>query len=765
MDFLNRILSYCLPRKIGVTNKQYSLRSHAFSFLPIMSDPIITQCRRLSTLKTTAFRLTFFALTVCLTPASLSGQDAEPARPHDEEIREIRQEALRLVRERDFEAGYALLLRQEARAREVDDAYWLYLALWEQALHYARLREPTRAIQLYEEAYQSLLECEKERVRQWFFRLMLLNNLQLKNRSVGRFGEMLRLHRLAEDAAKEYLAEVHGIADPQLDLYDLDSPHLAVDFPSRTLDLLVLHQSDLREHAGEHEASILLLQRMAEKLENIARHDAWTRLDQGRAYSKLIWQLNLIGRTSEADDYSQRLLELEGVRHVPGYHLLRERVHAARRAIRAGEPPEEFLPGAEEAVRQLREGRYSPAMFEAESALIRIYAFLGRNERALSMFDDLIEEMRDASIDLVLAHRLMDRAELRITLDKLEDVEADLFEAIRFLRESGMWIDEIRAYRIYSRYLAKTGRATEALRVANRGLFLAERFNNDSHRGALQRVRDRVSEAIDADLSEALVDLQPIQMTATVAANEFARGRFVVINPGITSAEGTLEVQGRIGAHHWNAGRGAWAVEILPEGEETLLSRRIVVEPGKQVVLFLETAVNENNNRGEATITWNGREDQTATWSYDLGPEQKVTSLVTGNLAMENPFFPMPMYHEIYYRGGGDDIRNIRVRSSHPARIELVDGTTRNLLAVDATGDGAFDGPGDILLVDTHRNNFPELMLKGDEGMAIVELYVFPHAAEADQIEIGVELLEENGWTPLGTSTLVPTRVGKETDP
>ena len=138
-----------------------------------------------------------------------------------------------------------------------------------------------------------------------------------------------------------------------------------------------------------------------------------------------------------------------------------------------------------------------------------------------------------------------------------------------------------------------------------------------------------------------------------------------------------------------------------------------------------------------------------ARWEFGTTTTARETAVVNASLAEDNPFYSVTFYHELYYRGPGTSLQNLRVTASRSCRIEITDAWTGELLAIDANGDGDFDGSGDVLFADADADGYPDFKLGPGRDVAAFELLVYPAAGPipaSHELEITLWHREAGVW-------------------
>jgi tetratricopeptide (TPR) repeat protein len=250
--------------------------------------------------------------------------------------------------------------------------------------------------------------------------------------------------------------------------------------------------------------------------------------------------------------------------------------------------------------------------------------------------------------------------------------------------------------------------------------------------------------------AQAAVDLQPVLTISRVSTGELAHARFGIFNPSTQAARGTVTLVSADTRYEWTPTDQGWNVRLSrATGEETVGTREITIPPGSASALYVEAFPANLGATNRLAIAWQGQSRADAVWEFITSADSRTVAIVNASLAEDNPFYAVPFYHEMYFRGGHQGPRSFRVKTSEPCRVEILDVATDKLLAIDATGDGNFDGAGDVLYVDEDGNGFPDFVFGPDREAASFELLVYPASRanrRASQVEISVLTEEDGDW-------------------
>jgi hypothetical protein len=183
-----------------------------------------------------------------------------------------------------------------------------------------------------------------------------------------------------------------------------------------------------------------------------------------------------------------------------------------------------------------------------------------------------------------------------------------------------------------------------------------------------------------------------------------------------------------------------------------------MIPPGSASALYFEALPSPLGATNRLSITWQGESTAHTLWEFSASPDSRVVAIVNAGMAADNPFYAVPFYHEIYFRGANQELRNFRVKTSEPCRVEILDVAADKLLAIDATGDGNFDGAGDVLYADEDGNGFPEFVFGQDRAAVSFELLVYPASRtsrNASQIGISLLVEEDRDWVEQAADVLM----------
>lgn len=353
------------------------------------------------------------------------------------------------------------------------------------------------------------------------------------------------------------------------------------------------------------------------------------------------------------------------------------------------------------------------------------------------------------------------------------------------LAAQGQWLMAVKAQDRTTQLALDSGRVTRALEAF---LNMARLCREAGHGWRLRQVWVRVDQVLatrpavlSGDLQAALareraagsallakagqagvpaagVALQPQDGRVMVSApdRELGRSRFLLTNATAFTAQGTLGIRAD-GATvtAWQAGEAGVYV-TLGEGKAVPAVQTLKLLPGQQLEIYVEhePAAAPDTVR----VQWDdGARSATASGTFYFQEGLPNVSVVNAGVFQLHAGWSIPLYHEIYQRGGKPSVQNLQISANTPCRLEIFDHDTGRLLAVDADGDGAYDHTGDQILEDADGDACPDLIV-GDRARAI-EIFAWPagHTASDITVTAGLRLAGRGAGTTATSGSAVNT--------
>ncbi len=248
------------------------------------------------------------------------------------------------------------------------------------------------------------------------------------------------------------------------------------------------------------------------------------------------------------------------------------------------------------------------------------------------------------------------------------------------------------------------------------------------------------------------VDLQPVLARTEVAADEPGRTRFTLSNPTTATQSGTLTVKRlKVTRATRDEKKGTLALEGVFAAAGEPWHTDLTLAPQEQWLISLEAAPAAT---GAAEVVWGSDPPQTVKWT--LGAKVGGTVyVINASETVLNPFYAVPVYHELYFNGPAPRAVPLRVVASRPCRIEIA-GAGGALLAVDAEGNGSFFDRGDALYAA--REGFPEIAPAASANVAAFELQVFLLDDSAGDLELAIQTRDGDVWKTQATDRIHPAK-------
>jgi tetratricopeptide (TPR) repeat protein len=657
--------------------------------------------------------------------------------------------------EHDRERGLFFFKELEALARSKNNTYWWSSGLWKQAQVFSDEGNLSESVRLFENALEvGLRDADYAGTAN---HLILLRNLFGCYERGGRRGESLRIHRAMIPAAGLNLARSSKLpADTPLLELSVDELR-----PIKTLAFiggLYVAEMALRFESGDDDGALSLAERMDRRLAGT------THPREATLYAAVLRNLvNIHLAADRVAEAEQTLLRLIDLGRVPGSEaggdILAARIDLA--LLRAGRGAETAPLFAE--VRTALDGlanyRKTAEWLSGRGKLSRLHALGGDFSEAKKVIDGAIVEARALDEPRLLADLLITRVDLQLNAGRTDGVRADLYDALSWYRRQGVLRAEAAAGVHYARFLRLSGQPAEASAALARVEASIRRFPDAVLRALLQAEQAALSGPTDVPAMIASSDLQPVELRTHVTPSSPARGRFTVTNPGGVPVTGLLEAEGAALAASWDAVRLEWRLRAGETGGPARARQRVTLKPLDQATIIL-TSDAPSAIGGKVRITWRGEAAmQTAWWYFATGESVSDTTVIDANLALENPFYSVPLHHHIVRTGADSPLsQNIRVVTDRPCRVELVAAETGRVLAVDATGDGGFSGAGDVIFRDDDLDGMPDLRFAADRPVATLEIQLYP-LGSYEEVGARLELRGRDGvWTTGAADRLLGKR-------
>ena len=261
----------------------------------------------------------------------------------------------------------------------------------------------------------------------------------------------------------------------------------------------------------------------------------------------------------------------------------------------------------------------------------------------------------------------------------------------------------------------------------------------------------------NAARGENFADLQPIQVQSSVLPHEKARARFTLSNPTAAIVKGHLRFEAEGMGTNWDADHGLANVTLGPTVGAREDRHSLTLLPGEEFLIVAETVGAGRDRKLELFWTPEIGAGQHCLWRVGQTPDDGMEIAVTNaSLALRNPFYAIRLHHALVRRGGSDaQPVNLRVRSSHPVRVEMLDPATDRLLAVDAQADADFHAGGDFVHTDADADGAPDLTAPTGEPVEVALLvYPLDRTKAPGEITLTLQIKDPDGWHDAAQDTL-----------
>ena len=241
------------------------------------------------------------------------------------------------------------------------------------------------------------------------------------------------------------------------------------------------------------------------------------------------------------------------------------------------------------------------------------------------------------------------------------------------------------------------------------------------------------------------LSLQPqfAEISVSTTEQELGRARFTVTNfttEAVTQPLTLSAGQGQLSA--WKMEDDALHLSLQPNASPTPTQRSLRLLPGENLKIFIDYHFTGTSLDDTVSLTW-GKETSTASFHFVAGASS-LSQVINASRASQADGWPVPFYHEIYYRGAELHVEDILATASTPSRIEVYNEDNGALLAIDAEGDGVYDGPDDFLSSDHDRNSDirPDLVVGPENPVGSLEIFVFPMSPVPASTKLSLSLAD-----------------------
>ncbi len=251
---------------------------------------------------------------------------------------------------------------------------------------------------------------------------------------------------------------------------------------------------------------------------------------------------------------------------------------------------------------------------------------------------------------------------------------------------------------------------------------------------------------------EPQLSFQPLGSSVKVSStdNERGRARFTLANHQTNAVSGLLTLTAAQGdVVDWQRDGDKLFISLRPSLKPHPAQHRLRLLPGERVKLYVEYlfAAQTGDVTDQIQLDWtDGKSSQVVTGKFTTSAGPATVAQVTNvSEANQGQSWPVPFYHDIYYRGNRSSIENVLAQVSADARVEIYNEDNGELLAIDAEGDGIYSGPDDFLerANDRDADGRPDLVVTPQNPVGSLEIYVFPKNPTAGNTKLSVQLVDD----------------------
>lgn len=253
--------------------------------------------------------------------------------------------------------------------------------------------------------------------------------------------------------------------------------------------------------------------------------------------------------------------------------------------------------------------------------------------------------------------------------------------------------------------------------------------------------------------------VQPMEVSSMAVPGHSARTRFTVFNPNAARLTGHWVVRGPAA----QVGNDKMSVTFKAGADEGIVRLQSLLGASEAAELTVEFDPRPDVKTARARVVWEGTgipAGREGAWDVTWDPSATGCVVLDASALQASPFRYVTLFHQLSIPGGGDGAMPFRLRSPQPLRLEYYDPATRQLLAVDANGNGDFTEIGDLYVRMSSGASGAMVPVPRDGNASTVEVLLFatngsavPFAG-ADGIVIEAEVFLNGAWTKQAENVL-----------
>jgi len=434
------------------------------------------------------------------------------------------------------------------------------------------------------------------------------------------------------------------------------------------------------------------------------------------------------------------------------------------------------------------------------SKLVRARVSAQREDPSLgfALVDEVLAATSERTLPLLRLEALLVAAELTMDAENYDQVEPWLVEALTWARSQGLLLEELRVYELYVRYLIATENYELALEVQQRILELIDTLNltpretealiqlaqiysllNDresalavvDHLGRgkfdpswLVTLDSKPTDSVAVSEQRGSISLQPLRMVSA-PITETGQTIFTLSNPTPQS----LNLQMQIKSKQFSVVTTTPTVDYISfelahkvSDEARVAALSYTIPSDSQVpILVSATGMDLLVEDAEVQLSVNTvNQELVSNWSLQTDAGETTVAIVDAAHLIDNPFYLVPVYHQLSARGIESALIALRAIASEPTRIEAynIDGS---LIFVDAEGNGSLADPGDLIGGTTMYELYPILHWDGAD-LPIEFRYQPLERTSGAHVEIRIETRNTDKHTDWSTNVIDWLEISKK---
>lgn len=432
------------------------------------------------------------------------------------------------------------------------------------------------------------------------------------------------------------------------------------------------------------------------------------------------------------------------------------------------------------------------------SKLVRARVIAAREDftTGLALVDEVLTATTEQTLPLLRLEALLTACDLSMDQNNYTPVQTWLMEALTWARSQGLLLEELRVYECYVHYLMATGDYQLALEMQQRILELITALNlspreteawrqlaqiyvllND--RESALAVVDRVGRSLfepkwlallEASDSSAptvaadwgLIGLQPLRMVSAPIVSD-GQTIFTISNPTPQSANLQVQIESErfsivdaTSSDDYIAFKLSNAISDKPRG--TKLSYTLLAD-SQVPILISASGVDQLLEDTEIQLSvYTVNQKLESHWLMQAYAGATDVAIVDAAHLIDNPFYLVPVYHQLSAKDLGATTVALRAIASEPTRIEAyaIDGS---LIFVDAEGNGSLADSGDLIGGTNMHGLYPTLEWKGSD-IPIEFRYQPLHRKSGEHVEIQIETCNDKDSTDWTTNVIDWLEIG-----